>query len=331
MRFHDPQMLFLLALLVPLFVWIRRGESRRPALPLSAAFAGNPLPDTLRSRLARLLPYLRLAVLALGIAALARPQAVERESRVRSRGMDLVLALDLSTSMLAEEQGREGRGESRLAAAKRVLAGFIGGRKDDRIGLVAFAGRPYPAAPLTSDHQWLQGVVDRLDTGAVEDGTALGDAILSGVNRLRRRPAESRALILITDGRNNAGAEPQLAAQAAKALGIRVHAIGIGSRGSAVIPVPSPLGGTIYRRLDAELDAATLKGVAELTGGRYFEAGDATVLSRVFAEIDRLERTPIEEKVFFSYAELYRPLIAAALLLFLAEMLLRGGWLRRSC
>jgi Ca-activated chloride channel family protein len=331
MRFHDPQLLFLLLLLAPLFFFIRRSERLRPAFPLSAAFAGNDLPETLRSRLARLLPYLRLAVLALVITALARPQAIERESLVQSRGMDLVLALDLSTSMLAEEQGREGRGENRLAAAKTVLAQFIGGRKHDRIGLVAFAGRPYPAAPLTLDHQWLKAIVQRLDTNSIEDGTALGDAILAGVNRLRQRPAKSRALILITDGRNNAGAEPKLAAQAAKALGVRVHAIGIGSRGSAVIPVPSPLGGTVYRRLELELDSAALKGVAEATGGCYFEADDATVLSRVFAEIDRLERTPIEEKVFFSYAELFRPLLVAALLLFCAELMLRGGWLRRGC
>jgi Ca-activated chloride channel family protein len=330
MRFHDPAVLILLALLVPLAMMIRRRERSRPALPVPGSVRPILLPETLRSRLARLLPYLRLPVLALAILACARPQAVERETKVRSEGADLIVALDLSTSMLAEEQRGEGARENRLAMAKGVLRDFIRGRSGDRLGLVAFAARPYPAVPLTLDHDWLEQAIDRLDTGSIEDGTALGDAVLAALNRLRDKPVGSRAVILITDGRNNAGAaSPRLAAAAAKALGIKVHAIGIGSRGSAVIPVASPLGGTIYRRVDADLDETTLREIAETTGGSYFRADDRRGLGRVFGEIDRLEKSPAEVKVFFTFRELYPPFLLAALAFLLAEFTLRHTWLRR--
>jgi Ca-activated chloride channel homolog len=329
MRFHDPGILLLLPLIVALALLIRRLE-RRPAFAFSCGAALEVLPETVRSRLAPLPTYLRLLVLALAIVALARPQAVERETKRQSRGIDLVVALDLSTSMLSEELQAKGKGENRLAMAKAVLRDFIRGRSGDRIGLVAFAARPYPAAPLTLDHGWLQTAIERLDVGAIEDGTALGDAILAALNRLRDKPANSRAVILITDGRSNAGtASPGLASSAAKALGIRVHAIGIGSRGPAVIPVPSPLGGATYRRVDADLDEAALREIAGATGGSYFRADDGKVLSGVFREIDRLEKSPVEEKVFFSYRELYPPFLLAALALLLAELVLRLTLLRR--
>lgn len=332
MRFHDPAILIPLILLVPLAMLYRLRERSRPALPVSGSVRPEALPETLRTRLARLLPYLRLPVLALAIIALARPQAVVRESKVRSVGADLVVAFDLSTSMLAEDLGRQGkgRGGSRLAMAKEVLREFIRGRRGDRLGLVAFAARPYPAAPLTIDHDWLRQAIDRLDVGSIEDGTALGDVVLAALNRLRDRPAKSRAVILVTDGRNNAGAaSPQLAAATARTLGIRVHAVGIGSRGPAVIPVASPLGGTSYRQVDADMDEATLREIAAITGGGYFRADDPGALARVFKEIDRLEKSPLEEKVFFSFRELYRPLLMAALALLLTEWSLRHTWLRR--
>jgi len=329
-RFHDPQLLLLLPLLPALAFALRRRERARPALPFSGAGIVATLPPTARSRLARLLPYLRLAVLALALLALARPQAVERETRVKSRGVDLMLALDLSTSMLAEDGAGAGSGENRLTLAKGVLRDFVRGRQGDRIGLVAFAARPYPAAPLTLDHEWLLEAIERLETGAIEDGTALGEAILAALNRLRDRQAGSRAVVLVTDGRSNAGAtSPALAAAAARALGIRVHAIGIGSRGGARIPYASPLGGTAYRRVAADLDEATLREVAASTGGGYFRADDRGALDRVFHEIDRLERSELEQKVFFRYRELGTPLLLAALALLLGELLLRQTLLRR--
>ena len=330
MRFHDPGLLLLIpALLVPALMILKR-ERRRPAFPFAGGAPLEQLPDSPRSRIARLLPYLRILVLVLAVVALARPQLAERESKATSRGRDLMLVLDLSTSMLAEEPAARLPRENRLTMAKAVLRDFLKGRSGDRIGLIAFAARPYPAAPLTLDHRWLQEAVDRLETGAIEDGTALGDALLSALNRLRDKPAQSRAVILITDGRNNAGsATPALASAAAKALGIRVHAIGIGSRGRTVIPVASPLGGTLYRQVDAELDEATLRTIAGATGGGYFCADDRDMLAQVFREIDRLERTSAEARVFFSYRELYPPVLLAALALLMAELTLRQTWLRR--
>lgn len=333
MRFHDPQWLLLLLLLLPWLLARRRRDRNAPALPIADGAQLEVLPDTLRARCGRWLPYLRLLLLALAIVALARPQTVERETKRRSEGVDLVVALDLSTSMLAEDlQGGAAR-KNRLAMAKEVLADFIRGRPGDRIGLVAFAARPYPAVPLTSDHAWLLGAVARLQTGAIEDGTALGDAILAALNRLKAGraavPAASQAVILITDGRSNAGATtPQLAAEAARTLGIRIHAIGIGSRGPAVIPVPDPLGGTLVRRIEADLDEGVLDEIATRTGGRYFRADNRDGLAQVFQAIDRLEKRPLEETIYFSYGELFALPLLGALALLVAELALRTTVLR---
>lgn len=343
MRFHDPQWLLLLLVLLPWALLRRRQTRGTPALPMADGAQIRALPDTLRARCGRCLPYLRLLLLALAILALARPQMVERETTVRSEGVDLVVALDLSSSMLAEDLrgSQTGKGEARqnrLTMAKAVLADFVRSRRGDRIGLVAFAARPYPAAPLTLDHEWLLEAVARLQTGAIEDGTAIGDAILAALNRLRAKPAQnpsqdqarSQAVILITDGRSNAGATtPMTAAAAAKALGIRIHAIGIGSRGPAVIPIDDPLGGTLYRQVQADLDEPVLRGIAATTGGSYFRADDRGSLERVVREIDRLEKRPIEEKVFFNYRELFPMLLLAVLALGMAELVLRTTLLRR--
>lgn len=341
MSFHNPQLLWLLLLLIPWALLRRRQAGRTAALKTADETSIASLPDTLRAHIARSLPYLRLMILALSILALARPQTVEREIEVRSKGADLVVALDLSTSMLAEDlQGVEPR-KNRLAMAKEVLADFIRGRSGDRIGLIAFAARPYPAAPLTLDHAWLQAAVARLESGAIEDGTALGDALLTALNRLRTRPADglsppraanrvaSQAVILITDGRNNAGtASTQLAAAAARTLGVRVHAIGIGSRGQAVIPMEDPLGGTLYRQVQLDLDESVLREIAAATGGRYFRADDHGSLEQVFREIDQLEKRPIEEKVHFTYRELFPAVLLGVLALLLLEQILRATWLR---
>ncbi len=332
MRFHDPQFLLLLILLLPWVLQRRNRERRSLALHLAHDAQIMSLPDTLRSRSARHLHLLRLLLLALAILALARPQAMERETKVQSEGVDLVVAIDLSTSMLAEELQASQPRKSRLTMAKEVLADFLRGRRGDRIGLVAFAAHPYPAAPLTLDHEWLQDAVARLQTGAIEDGTALGDAILAALNRLRgrSRSARSGAIILVTDGRSNAGGtEPRLAAAAAKALGIRIHAIGIGARGPVVIPIEDPLGGTLLRRVDADLDEAVLRDIATTTGGSYSRADDSSVLARVFQEIDRLEKRPMEETVYFSYAELFPLLLLGVLALAMAELTLRATLLRR--
>lgn len=333
MSFHDPHLLWLLLALMPWAWALRVRAARAPAAGFADAALFTGLPDTLRCRVARGLPWLRLLLLALAILALARPQLAEPEADKPAEGVDLVVAIDVSTSMLAESLQAPPPRKNRLHMAREVLDDFIAARPGDRIGLVAFAARPYPAAPLTLDHDWLRASVARLETGVIEDGTALGDALLAAVNRLRSGPQvstpRSAAVILITDGRNNAGKHlPHQAAAAARALGIRVHVIGIGARGAVVVPIADPLGGTRYRQVAADLDEATLREIAVVTGGTYFRADDRGVLARVFQEIDRLEKRPQEGKVRYRQRELYPPLLYTVLALALAGATLRATWLR---
>jgi Ca-activated chloride channel family protein len=330
MTFHDPVALLLVipALLLAGYAWRKKPYSHIlfPALALFAE-----IPPTIRSRCAASLPGVRILVIILVVIALSRPQLQQREATVTSRGIDLLLALDVSTSMLAVDRAVSANDRSRFKIAKDVTRDFISRRSGDRIGMIAFAARPYPVAPLTLDHQWLNGVLDQLEIGGIEDGTALGDGLLAAVNRLRASPAESRAIVLVTDGRNNAGiVQPLVAAQAAHTLGIRVHTIGIGSAGAAAFPVEDPLGGVTYRQVSADLDEATLRGIAQTTGGRFYRATDGAALQKVFAEIDLLERRPIEEKVSISYLELFSPVLLAALLLLAVDTILRTTWLRRN-
>lgn len=336
MSFQDPLFLLLL-LLVPPWLWFLVRPASVSMRPLERGGGMENLPVTLRSRLSRGLPLLRALALALAILALARPQLLHSETLERAMGIDLMVVLDLSTSMLAEDGEGAAPRENRLERAKKVLAGFLGGRSGDRIGLVVFAARPYPAAPLTMDHAWLREVIASLQAGVVEDGTALGEAILAALNRLRAKPgadstaaAQSRAIILITDGRANAGEVDALqAAQAARALGIRIHAIGIGAQGTAVIPVDNPLGGVLYRQVRADLDETTLRAVAETSGGGYFRADDGDTLGRVFAEIDKLEKRPVERKVRQSVRELFPVFLLAALALGALELVLSATVLRK--
>jgi len=330
MTLHDPQFLTLLVLLIPSAWLIRRATTLSPSHPIPDGDLLPLLPETIRSRGGRLLPYLRIPILALLVVGLSRPQIVTRETTVLTKAADLMIALDLSTSMLAEDASQGAARKNRVSAAKEVLTGFLRKRAGDRIGLIAFAARPYPAAPLTRDHAWLERAVDRLQAGSVEDGTAVGDALLAALNRLRNSPAKSRAVILITDGRNNNGTPPEQAAAVASALGIRVHTIGIGSRGKALFPVQDPLGGVSYRQVQADLDEASLREIAAITGGGYFRADDQEALARIFREIDRLEKRPVEEKVHFTSAELFPSFLLAALTLLLIGQLLRCTLLRRA-
>lgn len=345
MHFHDPYWLLML-LALPLAWYVGR---RRPRALAVADGAGlHALPRTWRERLARGLPLLPVMVLLLAIAALARPQLVERESRIIVHGVDLVAALDLSTSMLAQPARTDpaaGAAQNRLDAAKAVLDDFLRARSGDRIGLVVFAARPYRAAPLTLDHAWLRTTLATLQAGDIEDGTALGDALLAALNMLGdaqspppdahqgrdqlARPAASQAVILLTDGRHNAGSvAPDTAAAVARRLGIRVHVVGIGTRGEAVIPVAHPLGGTLYRSLPADLDEPGLRRLAEATGGGYFRADDRDMLATVFQHIDAMEKRTLEEQVSFHPRELFPGLLLAALTLGALHGLLRATVLR---
>lgn len=316
MRFQDPQFLFLLLLLIPHGILLSRHTDSGPAFCTCDSERYQILPLTLRVRMAYFLPWMSLPILALLICALARPQKIVREMTKSSTSVDVMIALDVSTSMLAEDPQQSGIRTSRMTAAKKALNDFLDRRNDDRIGLIAFAARPYPAAPLTQDHLWLKNAVERLQAGTVEDGSAVGDGLLAALNRLRTSPAGHSAIILLTDGRNNTGTAPLQAAEAAAALGVRVHTIGVGSSGAALFPIADPLGGTRYQKIRADLDEPTLRSIASITGGRYFRADDNSSLKQVFSEIDSLERHPVIQKIYNSYLELFPFFALPALLLF---------------
>jgi Ca-activated chloride channel family protein len=326
MTFQNPVALLLIIPLI-MILTIRKYPRRAISFPAASSLSG--LPVTVTQRAAMAAPMMRRAALLLAVISLARPQIVNTETSVSSKGVDIVLALDLSTSMLAVDRSRPERKRSRLVIAKEVTREFIAKRAGDRIGLVAFAARPYPVGPLTLDHDWLSRCLDTLEPESTEDGTALGDGLLAAVNRLRSSPAESRVIVLLTDGRSNAGEiTSDTAAAAARALGVKVHTIGIGSRGHAEFPIEDPLGGTIWRAIAADLDEATLQSIATTTGGRYFKADGPEGLRSIFAEIDRLEKHIIVEKRSRSRKELFTPFILAAFLLLITERTFSVTWLR---
>ncbi len=326
LRLESPWVLALLAL-VPLVAWIRRRSARRysGALRYSAV-------DTVRAsnegrvRWAHRVPgALVLLASALVVVALARPQTGISSESVSTEAIDIVLALDVSSSMLAEDLE-----PNRLEAAKTVAADFVAGRRDDRIGLVAFAGEAFTQAPLTLDYGVVTELLGELKTGMIEDGTAVGMGLATAVKRLEASDAKSKVVILLTDGRNNRGEiGPVTAAQMAQALGVRVYTIGAGSRGTARVPVDDPLRGRVYATMRVDVDEATLKQVADLTGGRYFRATDRESLTRIYEEIDQLERTEVEVKNYTRYAERFGPILAAALVLLVAESALSWTVLRR--
>ena len=324
-RLEDPWVLMLLAV-VPLTYWFRvRGESRTGALRFSAL-------DTARQTGAGVSTWLPRVPVVLGavgviavIVALARPQTGITSETVRTEGIDIIMAMDVSSSMLAEDLQ-----PNRLNAAKVVAANFVAGRRNDRIGLVAFAGVAFTQAPLTLDHSVVQSLMAELEVGIIEDGTAVGMGLATAVKRLQASDGESKVVILLTDGRSNRGeVGPVTAARMAQALGVRVYTIGVGTRGNAPVPVPDPLLGTRMATMRVDIDEPTLREIAELTGGRYFRATDNESLASIYEEIDELERTEIEVENFTQYAEKFPAVLAFALLLLLMEVGLSQTVLRK--
>ena len=314
--FRHP-LLLLLLLLVPLLVWLRYARRRQAPLTFSdgAALLGLPASPWLALRWAP--PALFAAGLVFLIAAAARPQKGMSESRVETEGVDIVLVVDTSTSMRADDFSTATKRMDRLDAAKSVLAQFIQARPDDRLGIVAFAAMPYTIAPLTTDHAWLMLQMDRLQTGMLEDATAIGDAIASGVNRLRDSKAKSKIVILLTDGIHNAGRlTPPDAAQAAAALGIKVYTVGAGS------DQPRATGIFGFVQGGNEIDEATLKKSAEITKAKYFRATDLKSLEETYKAIDEMEKTKIELDQYTRYEEKFAPFLVLGLLCLAFETLL---------
>ena len=302
--FANPWLLLLL-LILPILAILRGAKGAAPAVTFSSL---APLRDLGRSRRSKAGGWLMtLLLLSLGafIVALARPQQGRTLTHVEASGIDIVLAIDVSKSMLAEDFTIGNQRANRLEAVKKVTERFIEGRPNDRIGIVAFAGRPYLVSPLTLDHDWLLQNLERIRIGLVEDGTAIGSAIASSSNRLKDREAKSRIVVLLTDGDNNAGkVSPSTAAEAAKALGIKVYAIGAGTRGYAPIPM-QVFGRTVYQNMKVEVNEETLKEVAKITDAKFYRATDSESLEEIFEEIDKLEKSTVQMSHFKEVRELF--------------------------
>jgi Ca-activated chloride channel family protein len=329
LSFAHPYFLLLL-LLLPLLAWFLGRRGKPAAFVYSSTQLVAGLGGTTRSRAGHFLAALRWLALAAFIVALAQPRLSRSESTIRASGVDIVIALDLSTSMESEEFVLRGQRVNRLDMAKHVLREFVRRRPSDRLGLVAFAGRAYIACPLTLDHDFLELNIDRLRLRQIEDGTAIGDGLSAAVNRLRDLEAKSKIVILMTDGQNNAGRiQPLIAAEAAAALGVKVYTIGVGTRGQA--PMPVFMGGQKvgYRNVPVDIDEDTLQQIARMTGGQYYRADNAERFAEIYAEIDRLEKTDAEVRKFTQHEELFAWFLLPGILLLGVEQGLKHTVLRR--
>ena len=300
-----------LLLALPIWWWWRR-RRQSPAIVFSRVAALAKGPRAGRA-ITRTLFFLRNLVLLGGILALARPRSGARAEDVTSEGINIVIAFDISSSMLAQDF----QPQNRLEVAREKVRQFVQMRRSDRIGIVAFSGEALTQVPLTTDYPVVNTAINNLQPGQLQDGTAIGTAIATAANRLKDAPGASRVMVLLTDGVNNRGSiDPRTAARAAAAVGIRIYTIGVGTEGMAPVPVGRGLFGLRYEMRPVEIDDALLTEVARFTGGRYFRARDAAALDRITREIDRLERVPLQTRTYVRFTELYRwPLILAALAL----------------
>jgi len=320
MTFGHPYLLLLL-LLLPLLAWLQGRRGPQPAFVYSSVRLLEGITGATRSRAGQFLATARCLALGVLIFALAQPRLTKTETSIKASGVDIVAALDLSGSMEVPDFVFRGRRINRLTLAKEVLERFIEKRPNDRIGLVAFGGRAYIASPLTLDHDFLEQNVERLHLHMIEDNTAIGSGLATSVNRLRDLKAKSKIVILMTDGRNNAGRiSPLNAAEAARALGIKVYTIGVGNS-EFVMRMGLPL--------DCLPDEETLQEIARLTGGRYSRADNTQRFQEIYAEIDRLEKTQAEVKKFARHQELFPWIVATGVSLLLLEVVLSQTVWRR--
>jgi Ca-activated chloride channel family protein len=268
---------------------------------------------------------LRVVALVLLVIAIARPRSATDVRETHTEGIDIIVTLDISSSMLAEDF----HPQNRIGAAKVSAKEFISGRVSDRIGLVVFSGESYTQCPLTLDYDIIKEFIDRIQIGAIEDGTAIGMAVVNGLNRLRESKAKSKVIILLTDGQNNRGEiDPLTAAQAASALKVKIYTIGVGTEGVAPYPIQTPWG-IQYQQIPVKIDEELLKEMAKMTGGAYFRATDENKLRQIYTKINKLEKTKIEVKEYRTYRELFLPYIIIALILLFGEIILTGTRLRK--
>ncbi|MBD3271113.1 MAG: VWA domain-containing protein [Elusimicrobia bacterium] len=313
MRFADPlYFLLLIPFIAAVIVYLTRTRTAAGAITFSDLSELKRMPRSIRSEIRRYMPVLKSIALVLFIVALARPQKGQKSEELLTRGLDIILCLDTSTSMKAEDF----KPMNRLDAAKQAAEEFIKGRKYDRIGIVVFSEMAFTQCPLTLDYGAVLDFLDKVHIGMTQtDGTGIGTAITTSTNRLRKSSAKSKIIILLTDGRNNTGEiDPVTAAKAAQALNIKIYTIGAGKKGAAPFPVEDPLFGKRYVMVKEDLDEETLREIAGLTDGLYFRATNSEMLKTIYKKIDELEKTEIKIKEYVDYSEWYIYFLAAGML-----------------
>lgn len=327
-RFANPEFLMLLAVVPLMIFWyLQRQVKASGTLRFSNLGVIKSVSRTPSQRFRHILFMLRLLVISLIILGFARPQSSAKEEKIITEGIDIILAMDISSSMLAEDLQQH---KNRLDVTKEVASQFIRERTNDRIGMVVFSGKSFTQCPLTLDYGILLNFLKEIHIGMIEDGTAIGMAIVNCVNRLRMSKAKSKVVILLTDGRNNRGeVDPITAAQIAKALNIRIYTIGAGKRGEAMYPIDDPFLGRRYVPMKVDIDDETLTRIANITGGKYYRATDKTSLENIYREIGQLEKTKIEVKEFTRYTELFVNFLALALAALLVEIVLANTRFRK--
>jgi Ca-activated chloride channel homolog len=326
LEFAQPQFFYLL-LIIPLMIawyWFKNYRSKAE-IRISSTLPFAAARKSLKLYLYHLLFFFRIAAIALIIVALARPQSTSKSSDVSIEGIDIVISLDISGSMLAEDFT-----PNRIEAAKELGVEFISGRPGDRIGLVVFAGETFTQVPLTTDHRVLIEMFEKIKTGMIEDGTAIGDGLATAVARLAESDAVSKVIILLSDGVNNMGViDPLSAAEIARTNNIRVYSVGIGSYGSAPYPVQTPFG-IRYQNIEVEIDEELLIEISESTDGKYFRATGNTKLREIYTEIDKLEKSKIDVTEFYQKTEEFLPFVLLALLFFILEIFLKYSIFRTT-
>ncbi|OGB98314.1 aerotolerance regulator BatA [candidate division KSB1 bacterium RBG_16_48_16] len=326
-RFANPEFLFLLLAIPALVFWyIRQQQNSRGTLRYSNLGIVKTVKKSPLKKYRHVLFVLRILVIILLIVSFARPQSGSTEEEILTEGIDIILAMDISSSMLAEDF----KPKNRLEAAKAVAADFVKGRKNDRIGMVVFAAKSFTQCPLTLDYGILLRFMEEVKIGMIEDGTAIGMAIANCTNRLRDSKAKSKVVILLTDGRNNRGEiDPVTAAKLSKAFKIRIYTIGAGKRGDALYPVDDPIFGRRYVRMPVQIDEELLRNIAQITGGQYFRATDETSLEKIYREIGEMEKTKIEVKEYTRYKELFLNYLLVAFALLALEIVLSNTQFRK--
>lgn len=316
--FYNPDFLYALSLVLLLWIWYYFRQ-REQAAQLQISSLKGITQNSWKAKGRHLLFLFRTIALAILIIAFARPQSTLSWEDMTTEGIDIVISMDISGSMLAQDLKPD-----RLEASKNVAMNFISGRPNDRIGLVIFSGESFTQCPLTTDHQVLQNLFANVKSGMVEDGTAIGMGLATAVNRLKESEAVSKVIILLTDGVNNQGSvAPLTAAKIAQKFGIRVYTIGVGTKGYAPYPFKTPFGTTVYQDVEVQIDEETLQNIASVTNGQYFRATSNKALESIYREIDQLERSKIEVKEYHKKKEEFFPLALLALTLLIIEFALR--------